>query len=755
MGKKAELLAPAGSPEGLYGALYAGADAVYLGGTRFGARAYADNFTQEELTAGIRYAHLFGRRIYLTVNTLMKEPELAELCDYLRPFYEAGLDGVIVQDFGALSVIRRNFPELELHASTQMTITGSAGAQWLRGQGVSRVVPARELSLKEIRRMKADTGLEIETFIHGAMCYCYSGQCLFSSMLGGRSGNRGRCAQPCRLPYRVGHGREITPECYPLSLKDLCTIEKLPELIEAGIDSFKIEGRMKKPEYAAGVTAIYRKYIDKYYKLKSEGKGLNSPDFTWKIAKQDLSALSRLYIRSERQDGYYFRRSGREMITLESPAYSACDEAFLQQERDRYLTENRMKHPTEVQAVFVVGKPAAVTLKTTISGRTLTAHAVGGPVEPAQKQPVTEEQVRRQLAKLGDTVLEAERFDLRVSENAFYSLKEINELRRRAAAELEERIAEAYGLPLHREFHKASMPAECCRNYTSAGSLRTLRLFISTPEQLSAVTDCLKQETGPVRTERIYLDADLADTMGTDGLRHLDAQLSQRRPELVLSLPHILRNEDQEFLERILRTAHAEADGRRLIGGIQVRNIDGLGFLRAAGYGGTAQEHIYADASFYVWNTETIRTADGLDGFCLPYELTAGEQHALICGSRIPCEKIFYGRIPMMVTANCAALTTDGCRKGSDELYFLRDRYQKQFPVARNCKHCYNVIYNSLPLSLHREWSKWIGCAAARLNFTVEDAGETGEILQFYQNGCNGDFPGGEYTTGHEKKGTE
>ncbi|MDE6064718.1 MAG: U32 family peptidase, partial [Lachnospiraceae bacterium] len=262
--KRVELLAPAGNYEGFLGAVRAGADAVYLGGEKFGARAYADNFTGEEICRAISYAHLFGRKVYLTVNTLLKDTELSELPAYLEPFYEAGLDGVIVQDIGAFLLIRDTFPGLKLHVSTQMTVTGSHAAKKLKEMGADRIVPARELSLKEIEKLKQDTGLEMETFIHGAMCYCYSGQCLFSSILGGRSGNRGRCAQPCRLPYQIAEGGQQKKETYPLSLKDLCSISFLPKLIAAGIDSFKIEGRMKKPEYTAGVTAIYRKYIDLY-----------------------------------------------------------------------------------------------------------------------------------------------------------------------------------------------------------------------------------------------------------------------------------------------------------------------------------------------------------------------------------------------------------------------------------------------------------------------------------------------------------
>ena len=319
--KKVELLAPAGNYDALLGAVNAGADAVYLGGEQYGARAYADNFSRDEIISGIRLAHIYHKKIYLTINTLVKERELEGLYDFLLPFYEAGLDGVIIQDLGVLTYVRRYFPGLELHASTQMTLTGSEGVSFLKEYGVSRVVPARELSLEEIKNLK-ETGAEVEIFIHGAMCYCYSGQCLFSSILGGRSGNRGRCAQPCRLPYEINGGKE----CFPLSMRDMCTIDLLPELIESGVDSFKIEGRMKKPSYVAGVTAIYRKYIDQYYEKGSIH-----------VSAQDRQLLSSLYIRSKIGDGYFHRHNGREMLTLESPAYSETDPGILTEIADRYV----------------------------------------------------------------------------------------------------------------------------------------------------------------------------------------------------------------------------------------------------------------------------------------------------------------------------------------------------------------------------------------------------------------------------------
>lgn len=326
-----ELLAPAGSFEHLKAAVKAGADAVYMGGQQFGARAYADNFTKETVIEALHYAHFYEKKIYLTVNTLMKEEEIAErLYDFLLPFYEEGLDGVIVQDLGAASFIRKHFPEMQIHGSTQMTITDVYGAKAAARLGMNRIVPARELSMEELKHIKEETGLELEVFIHGALCYCYSGQCLLSSMYGGRSGNRGRCAQPCRLPYQVlgQNGTALHPETgkkqnrqragakgnYVLSPKDLCAITMLPALIEAGMDSFKIEGRMKNVDYVAGVTAIYRKYLDAYQKLIKENR-----KETWHVSQKDYAALEELYSRSGFTDGYWKRHNGQEMMSTVHP----------------------------------------------------------------------------------------------------------------------------------------------------------------------------------------------------------------------------------------------------------------------------------------------------------------------------------------------------------------------------------------------------------------------------------------------------
>ena len=436
---KSELLAPAGSKEGFYGAICAGADAVYLAGKEYGARAYADNFSEEELLTCIRYAHLMNRKVYLTVNTLVKESELERLPSFLAPIVDAGLDGVIVQDFGVFYTIRECFPKLPLHVSTQMTVTGAWGAKFLAQMGASRIVPARELSLSEIMELKKESGLEVECFIHGAMCYCYSGQCLFSSVLGGRSGNRGRCAQPCRLPYRVKAGQQFGKEAYPLSLKDMCTLEMLPELLDAGIDSFKIEGRMKKPEYTAGVTAIYRKYID-YYRNNGQ----------FHVSEADYRLLRNLYMRSDLQTGYYHKHNGREMITADSPSYAGSDEKLLTDIREKYL-KAPLKQQVVMRGIFKTGEPAQVWMAPAHKPQHW-VKAFGTEVQAAQKAPVGRESLEKQLGKLGDSWFslvgnrqEEQSIEIEMDENIFIPLKEINELRRQAVKMLEEELLNETG----------------------------------------------------------------------------------------------------------------------------------------------------------------------------------------------------------------------------------------------------------------------------------------------------------------------
>ena len=444
----AELLAPAGSVETMYAAFGAGADAVYIGGSRFGARAYADNAESESLLDAIDYAHLHGKKLYLTVNTLLKEQEMDELYEYLLPFYHQGLDAVIVQDFGVFRRVREWFPDLAIHASTQMIMSGELSAEKLKELGATRIVTPRELSLNEIRSIHKSCDLEIESFVHGALCYCYSGQCLFSSIAGGRSGNRGRCAQPCRMAYSVEqNGKVILPQQkgYILSPKDLCTIEILPKLIEAGVYSLKIEGRMKKPEYTAGVVSIYRKYLDRY---------LANPKAPYRVSEADKKHLLGLFNRKGFTYGYYTRHNGTSMITYTAPDFRAGEDVFLEKIRTDYIG-TKLKENIKGTVKIYQGKPAILSVTaaaacedgnvSVLQKKEITISA--GMVQEAKSRPLTKEAIQKQMEKLGDTDFSWESLMIETDEASFCPVGVLNELRRAGVQSIKDELLKVW----HRE----------------------------------------------------------------------------------------------------------------------------------------------------------------------------------------------------------------------------------------------------------------------------------------------------------------
>lgn len=415
-----ELLAPAGNFEGFLACIKAGCDAVYLGGSKFGARAYAVNFTDDEIIYAIKYAHICGVRVYLTVNTLVKEREFEEVTEYVRPFVQAGLDAFIVQDIGLMKILIDIFPQTEVHVSTQAFVTGSFSARYFKDMGASRVVLARELTLDEIKEIKEEADIEVEAFIHGSMCYSFSGQCLFSSALGGRSGNRGRCAGPCRHSYIPSFDGNRFDESYILSMKDQCTLSILPMLIEAGIDSFKIEGRMKKPEYTAFVTYIYRKYIDAY---------LSGKEF--KVSSKDLDACKRIYIRTAVQTGYYSTLNGPEMITLDNPAYAGSNDELLEDIRRRFI-DNPPKKAVSVYFSCRTGENMSLSLVSDDKNVTVKSDVA----EKAINRETTFQDVKKQLAKFGNTPFIGDNIEIILDPGLFIPVKTLNELRRKATEEL-------------------------------------------------------------------------------------------------------------------------------------------------------------------------------------------------------------------------------------------------------------------------------------------------------------------------------
>ncbi len=767
-GKKTELLSPAGSFDILKAVALAGADAVYAAGQQFGARAYADNLTKKELLEGLDYLHLKEKRLYLTVNTLLKNRELERLYDYLYPLYEAGLDGVIVQDIGVLHFVREHFPGLPIHASTQMNITGAYGAKLLLEAGCSRIVTARELSLEEISHIYETTGAEIESFVHGALCYSHSGQCLLSSMIGGRSGNRGRCAQPCRLPWELcsskgeilnrnsdgnrESSRKNRKDTYLLSPRDLCAVELIPRLIQSGVHSFKIEGRMKQAEYAAGVTGMYRKYLDICE---------NDPKDLYEVSGEDKTILRNLGSRCGFTDGYYTRHNGKDMITFLKPSHEKNREQG--QELFRQENKEKIKGFLRVSA----GTPLYLMLRY----KDIQAEVTGEQVQPAQKQPLTRETVLDKMKKTGNTPFVFEELQVELEGQAFVTISALNQIRREGLLKLQEEILKKYRRSARKpgETVPADFPGSAPEQKMVTDSRKSvpeqeesavsvwvqkkkprrqipeIRVLTETPEQFQAA---LKQQ----EVSRIYpeLPGRTGQTIA-EQVSVLVAQAHKAGKECWPALPYIFRMETARRFESCWRELEASgADG------YLIRNYEEIRFLKERGVG---PERIQGDYSLYVYSNEALRGFSELPlhYFTLPAELNFQELKENDCSRG---EMILYGRQPLMVSSQCVHKNTAGCSK-KETISYLKDRYGKLFPVKNRCQDCYNVIYNISPLALfhHMKEISSLGPAGLRLSFTIEDQEETEHIFALFRQACSGNSDRqlcpADYTNGHFKRGVE
>lgn len=425
--RKVELLAPAGSFQSVKAAVNAGADAVYMGGIRFGARAYAESAesTEEDMVMeAIHYCHLFSVKLYMTVNILFKESELPALRDFIKPYYVAGVDGLIMQDIGAAKMIQHWFPDLPVHASTQMTITSSYGVEMAKRLGMTRVVLSRELSLSEIKQIYEKTHMELEAFCHGAMCYSYSGACFMSSLLGGRSGNRGRCAGTCRLEYQAA-GKQG----YYLSMKDMETVALLPEMISAGVYSFKIEGRMKSPVYTAGVAAIYRKYLDLAMASIADEKGVHEE---YRVDPQDIRILHAIYDRGGVTE-YLTRHNGQEMIAVSEKKFREENIDVTDYIKKNFIEKDRQL-PVKARLSLHQGEKARLMFylpdgtSAEVSSDTL--------AEKAGSSPLTKEVVFDKLIKTGGTAFSIMEPIIEMDEDCFLPVSAINRLRRDAIQKL-------------------------------------------------------------------------------------------------------------------------------------------------------------------------------------------------------------------------------------------------------------------------------------------------------------------------------
>lgn len=702
--KDFELLAPAGNLEIFKGVIESGADAVYVGGSMFGARAYANNFTEEELLEAIDFAHLRGVKVYLTVNTLIKNSELSKLYDYLLVYYKRGLDAVIVQDIGVVKAIHEYFPSMEIHTSTQMTVTGADGVRFLSQFGVTRVVMAREVSLAEMKRIHEETGMELEAFVHGALCYSYSGQCLFSSILGGRSGNRGRCAQPCRLPYTV----EGKKDEYILSLKDMCGIKALDKLHDAGVYSLKIEGRMKQLEYACGVVKYYRSYIDS---MKP-------------VSDADYDRIKALGNRCGFTDRYYFDHNGSDMVTYVKPNFVS---------NAAEPSPEKRKLSIEGELVLREGEPGSLTVKR----GDVTYKASIEPVSAALKAPLDKKAAIDRINKTGDTDFEFSHIKAQIGENVFVPNGAINKLRRDAISGLCDKLLKKYyrndaryadmsgltALPEHVVKSDAAHD-EAINDYTTICSCMT-----------RAQLDTL---IGYECFDVFYLDFDMYDRNTLIQQFADDVKcLTKRNKKVYLMLPTIFRADSSDYFVSIAK----ELD-KVSFEGFVVKNYEEL-YLTENLFTG---KKVILDHNMYTFNdvSKSAFFEHGVSGDTVPLELNSRE---IMHRNNIGSQMIVYGYYPLMTTANCVHKNTKGCDK-KQKLIYLKDRYNKSFAVCNNCKECYNTIYNSLPTMLTKNISKLkeAGIRSFRYSFTIETPKQIKAVM---------DDKVAEYTNGHYKRGVE
>lgn len=710
-----ELLAPAGDLKTLKTVISAGADAVYFGGNLFGARAFAHNFSYEDAEEGIRYAHLFGKKTYLTVNTLLKNTEIErELYEYLRHYNDFGLDAVLVQDLGVLDMIRDCFPNIDLHASTQMSVSTKYGAKYLKKLGVKRVVAARELSLRELHSLHFDANMEVEAFLHGALCVSYSGQCYMSSILGGRSGNRGRCAQPCRLPYSVS-GKEA----FYLSPKDMSGLHRIPDLAENGVFSYKIEGRMKSTAYADAVTSLYRKYIDLYLEEGRSG---------YKVSKEDDELLLRSGSRTGFTSLYLDFHNGPEMMAFHDSSHSA--------DLNSIKLHEEKKLPITARVSAFVDHPLSMTIQD-LDGNVLSS-VEGAPCLRAKNHPTDEEAIRKQMMKTGNTDFILDKVLVYTDQNAFLPLSQLNQLRRDAIDG-----AIAYFLPKE---DRASLPYRPVEKISAlSNGKQNLEFHVLEAKQGEAILNCLKEDSVFDSYEiRLCLPADAL--MDDAKWENLEKRLDQLHISIMYCLPAVARKKNLEHMEDAVRTIGDKAL-------YEASSVDGIGFLLAMGI---SADHIRPGQRLYAWNDRSSKfyEKEGFLGNTVPYELNRKE---LMHRDNAASILSLYEYLPMMIMANCTHKNTVGCDHKSG-ITRLKDRKGIEFYVRNDCSICMNTIYNSLPFSLLsvKNEFKSLHMAGYLLSFTIENVDEIKRIMKKLISCLKGEkVEQNDFTYGHFHRGVD
>lgn len=768
---KPELLSPAGSMESLKAAVNSGCDAVYLGGKQFSARQYAGNFSLEELEKACDYCHLRGVKVYVTVNTLYKDEELKDFLAYIKHLYEMGVDALIMQDAGAAKLVKESFPDFPLHASTQMTCNSLADVKYWESQGFDKIVLSRELSIEEIKHITENVDAEIETFVHGALCVCYSGQCIMSSILGGRSGNRGRCAQTCRLPYTLYKGYDNIEEGYLLSPKDVMTVNILPQLIEAGIASLKIEGRMKSPEYVAGVTGIYRKYIDKYFEDSEH----------YEVDPADVKALQQLFNRGGFTDGYYTSFAGRNMMSIERPKPWGLKVGIV----DKYLPKHkkvtiRTREPlvpgdglevwtqtephvgTNVSKRSKAGEVITITMEGDINkndvvyrtfGKALndelkktyekdsrklpiygmlrakegeplslqlwdnggnSVFASGAVVEPAGSSPMLPMKLKEQASKMGATPFVLEDLQTDIDKYIYVNVSEVNRVRREACEALEAAI-------IKKSKRKAKGDVVLEKAEKKPFLLRKkLTALVMNLGQLDAVL----QARGICR---VYYEC------GADFEKNLEKiaeKCHKMGVTLYAALPRVAREwnaeKEQPMIDRLIESE---------IDGFLVRSAGQFDQVKNSG------KKIVVDYNLNAMNRKTVEywKEQGADNVCLSVEANLQEINQM--GDK-DCEMVVYGYLPLMKTQQCPIGNYAGGKDGhkycternNEDLYFLRDRKGVKFPLMTDCERCVCTILNGKPLFTLKFYDEILESTTGlvRLDFTKEGPGRTERIAKAY-----------------------
>ena len=691
-----ELLAPAGSMEALYAAVQNGANAVYLGSGAFNARQGAKNFTPQMLTEAVRYCHVRGVAVHLTLNTLVSDREMGDVCALIKSAASSGVDAFIVQDLAVVQLCRQIAPHIPIHGSTQMSIHSLSGVLLCAAMGLSRVVLSRELRREDIRYITKNSPIEIEVFAHGALCMCYSGQCYLSAAIGGRSGNRGRCAQPCRLSY--GYGR--WEERYPLSLKDNCLLPYVKELENMGVASIKLEGRMKRPEYVATVTNIYRRVLN--------GEA---------VTQQMMNELSAAFNRQGFTDGYYEGQTGREMFGVREDKYD--DAKWLANARASYEAKENPLVPIVAHAVITEEKTSLTV--TDPEGRSCTV--MGPAAEPARTLPLTHEALRERLSKTGGTPYYCQDISAVIDNGLTLSAAAINALRRDALNRLT-------ALRARRDTPNIYRPEKTV-TYPGAKGAPAPVVQVTNKEQIT-------EKLLKMNPEALYVPLHIL--AGDPVFCH---ELN-RRVKVAVVLPRIVHDHEMDRLKQDLRTVRSMGVRDALVG-----NLGLLLPVRELGF------QIRGDYGLNLYNSQSVNLMRELElkSATLSFEMTLPQIRDV--SKAVPCEILVYGRLPLMVTENCLARGRNGTCTCQISMGKLVDKTGAEFPIIKDGNNCRSVLLNGKKLNWldrQKDLGK-LGLWGIRMYFTTESPREVDSVLNGYLTPTS--FDPGAYTRGLYLRGLD